>query len=227
MVLRILLVLTALLGLAREWKAHTVTQDIRAGLTGPVDGTMLEQINARVGRHFVEGSGVARQHSRPLILRTAADRLWEGGGQCGDAVLAMAAVLDVMDVPFRILQLDVRANGANHVLLEAKSDDGKWLLFDPLRQTAFRHPQSAALLTLEEARALPLHQRLVMDPLYVTRWPLTAPVRRTSWAPVESTWRGRAWMLEPGFEVAALSLGLLFIRRGARQWRAGSCWSSQ
>jgi len=149
----------------------------------------------------------------------------------------MGAVLDTLGIPFRILHVNVQDYGASHIMLEVLSQDGRWLLVDPLDGAMMHHPVTGQAVTLDELRALGPADAAQLDPRYRAGrdWSLFGQNMRTNWTglgPVgavarlvlpRSTLEGfslRAALIEPGFEVATLAAMLLCasaLRRRRRE----------
>ncbi len=171
-----------------------------------------------------DAAGLPRQPPSAPWARTAAEGLVTGGS-CGVAVRALGATLDALDVPFRIIHLNVADYGASHIALEARMEDGRWMLMDPLMGFNFDDP-TGRFLSLDELRQLPLERRTWLPSAYREGqlWSLYGPFERGSWAPLRTflVWADSPtlwnWMealhpksrlIEPGAEVATASLFLV------------------
>ncbi len=224
-------------GLAREWRLRELARPLVAGLHGAAPGEVAPLLAARVAERFAQV-----KHEGPIgvpwpgPLQTSGAPLLVGGA-CGDAAIAMGAVLDTLGIPFRILHVNVQDYGASHIMLEVLSQDGRWLLADPLDGTMMHHPVTGRIATLEELRSLRPEDAALVDPRYRAGrdWSLFALNMRTNWTglgPVgaaarlvlpRSTLEGfslRAALIEPGYEVAALAAMLLCasaLRRRRRE----------
>ncbi len=120
-------------------------------------------------------------NAAPWPLFTDADYLLIGG-DCGAAAAAIATILISRGHPFRILQVNVVAGGAKHIMVEAQDDDQRWVLIDPLGGHGFPSPRDGRLLGIEEIRALLPDQRTSLaEEFRAGDYSLFNPYRRTNW----------------------------------------------
>jgi len=227
----------AVFGFAREWRAEFVTRPLTVNLGDPGEMQTVRVTLDRFSKMF------SRPHEHQLldlhgVLNTPADFLLTGGS-CGNAALAMGMVFDQIDQPFRIIHINVSPLwGASHVMVEALTSDGKWLLLDPALGLWFPHPSTGLPMSLEEIRAFKPDDLAFIPATLRGPWSLWGPHRRTNWesipivgtvlvavlpASVTEGFSLRAAVIEPGGGLSALALSLLFllvldvIRRAIRQ----------
>ena len=205
------LLIAAALGGARVYRASVLSAPINDGVSSEIRiGNALE-LTRRVAARFkyIEEHG-ALGTPAPWPLRTEADHLLTGG-DCGAAAAALGTVFVSRGRPFRILQANVGAGGAGHIMFETPDDSGRWVLLDPIEGHGFPRPSDGRLLGIEEIRALPESERTWLpEPYRDGEYSLYAPYRRTNWARLGvmanlvRTVEGDAWMNETSVRVAVL-----------------------
>ena len=236
-----LLALVASGGVTREVRARFLLQAVLEGVAEDKRTLTYQVLAGRVSETVLDiNAHGPRGSSWPWVMRSSAAALIHGGA-CGDAALAMGGALDQLNLPFRILMVNVQGWGATHVMVEAQDEGGRWLLVDPLGGFLVRHPTTGAPLTLDETRSLPqelaaqLPERLRPG----REWTLFARNERTIWnnfgpvgraieamlpADVRETFCLRAFLIEPGYEVASLcaliAVAMLLARRLGGPMRA-------
>lgn len=200
-------------GLCREFRVQQLTEPFVHRLDHDRSESALMDVAKAVSERFRTANaagGVGRRW--PFPFGTAADYLLTGGS-CGQASLALGAIFDRAQQPFRIVQINVKEWGASHVMVESCAPDGRWILLAPLTGFRFIHPETGGAMTLEEVRALPGEKRAWIPPVYQGRWSLWGPVRRTNWGPLDGL-REVASSVVGEDTVAAFSLRALFLEPG-------------
>jgi hypothetical protein len=236
---RSLLFVLIVVGVTRERRAANLTRSFLDGLAGDGSDAEIVEVNRRVAERMKvvhERGAIARPAKFPL--HTWADHLLEGGESCGLASAGLASILDQAGHQFRIIQINVDpVEGARHIMVEARTVEGRWVLLDPLFGVALTHPTTGRLMSIEEARALSPAEFAKLPIDYRERWSLQAPYRRTNWkrfGPLRSVLAVflneehlagisvRAWTVEPGGEMAMLAgvaLVLSFVMARVRRER--------
>lgn len=171
------------LGLAREHRISTLSAPIEAGISPGLRAADAVEIARRVAARFryVDEHGPVGR-AAPWPLRTDADYLLVGG-DCGAAAAAIAAIFVSRRVPFRIVQVNVVAGEASHIMVEALDDGQHWVLLEPLGGHGFPSQLDGLLLGIDAIRALPSDQRGWLGEDHRTgAFSLYNPYRRTNWA---------------------------------------------
>jgi len=231
------LALVAAGGVAREMRARALLQPVLLELPTRSRVEIYQALAKRVAETVVDiNEHGPRGYSWPWVMRSSAAALVVGGA-CGDAALAMGGALDQLDLQFRILLVNVQGWGATHVMIEARDEDGSWLLVDPLGGFLLRHPVTGSPLTLAGARALPSEVASQLPERFRPghEWTLFARNERTIWenygppgralesalpSGVRETLSLRALLIEPGYEVALLCAvaALVMLSRHRGGW---------
>ncbi len=205
------LLAAVLLGAARQHHASIVEEPFNQGISEGHRIADALMISRRVADRFrdIEAHGPAGEPSS-WLLRSNADRLLTGG-DCGDAALALGALFVSRGLPFRIVQVNVGEMGANHIMVEARDDDGRWVLIDAIEGRAFSRPGDSRLLGIDDIRALPPGDRDWLPEIYRDGdYSLFGPYRRTNWSrlgPLAAAVRavaGDAWMQETSVRAVLL-----------------------
>lgn len=221
------------LGVVREYRASVLAASIDPGIPAEFRFAKTLEVTRRVAARFrfMDEHGPVGQVA-PWPLRTDADNLLTTG-DCGRAAGALAAVLLSRGQSFRIVQVNLDADGANHVMVEVRDDARRWVLVDPSEGRGFARPQDGRFLGIDEIRALPPAERTWLPEKYRDGgdYSLFTPYRRTNWArlgplaEVVRAVKGEAWMHEVSLravmleaerrltEVAAAAILLLAIAR--------------
>jgi hypothetical protein len=226
------LVLVVVLGVVREHRASVLSASIDPGIPAEFKFAKTLEITRRVAARFrfIDEHGPVGI-AAPWPFRTDADNLLTTG-DCGRAAGALAAVLLSRGQAFRIVQVNLDADGANHIMVEVQDDTRRWVLVDPSEGRGFARPRDGRYLGIEEIRALPPGERAWLPEKYRDGdYSLFTPYRRTNWArlgplaDVVRAVKGEAWMHETSLravmletdrrltEVAAASILLLAIAR--------------
>lgn len=205
------LVVVSALGVAREHRASVLSAPIFAGISAELRFADALEVTRRVAsrfRYIDEHGPLGDAASWPL--RTAADHLLTGG-DCGDAAGALGAVFISRGRSFRIIQVNLAAAGASHIMLETPDDAQRWVLIDPIEGHAFPRPLDGRLLGIEEIRALPDSERAWLADEYRSgESSLFTPYRRTNWtrlgplADIVRAVAGDEWMREHSLRAAML-----------------------
>jgi hypothetical protein len=205
------LVLGAGLGAARLHRASVLSEPINDGISSEIRLDNALELTRRVAarfRYIEEHGPLGAAAGWPL--RSDAEYLLTGG-DCGNAAAALGMVFVSRGRPFRVLQANIGAHGAGHIMFETPDDAGRWVLLDPIEGRGFPSPKDGRLLGIEEIRALPLYERDWLPEEYrAGDLSLFAPYRRTNWAklgPLAAVLRavgGDGWMQETSLRVVIL-----------------------
>jgi hypothetical protein len=178
------LVIAIVLGAVRLHRASLLTASINQGISREIRFDNALEVARRVATRFryIEEHG-AMGGVAAWPLHTDADYLLTGG-DCGKLAGALGAVFVSRGRPFRIIQINVGAEGASHIMFETPDDLGRWVLLDPHDARGFPSPDTGRLLGIEEIRALPADQRQWLAEEYRNGGhdSLFGPYRRTNWA---------------------------------------------